>query len=130
MQTYAKSFIPLESDPMVFNDLMYDLGVSPSLAFVDVMSIEDPASLRVIPRPALALILVLPTSAEYERHRQETKEVVEVAEDPKVEKVIFIRQTINNACGLYAMLHAICNFETKGFISMSVTRAAECFLLT
>ena len=64
MQPYAKCFIPLESDPSVLNDLMYDLGVSTTLALVDVLSIEDPALLSVISRPALALILVLPTSDE------------------------------------------------------------------
>ncbi|KAL8935953.1 MAG: hypothetical protein Q9211_004430 [Gyalolechia sp. 1 TL-2023] len=113
---YAKCFIPLESDPSVLNDLMYDLGVSKSLALVDVVSIEDPALLGVIPRPALALILVLPTSDGYERHRRSTKKMVEGAGDLKTEAIIWLRQTIDNACGLYAILHAICNFESTGYI--------------
>ncbi|KAL9027760.1 MAG: hypothetical protein Q9196_003764 [Gyalolechia fulgens] len=113
---YAKCFIPLESDPSVLNDLMYDLRVSKSLALVDVVSIEDPALLGVIPRPALALILVLPTSDGYERHRRSTKKMVEGAGDLKTEAIIWLRQTIDNACGLYAILHAICNFESTGYI--------------
>lgn len=129
-QPDAKCFIPLESGPPVLTDLMYDLGVSTSLALVDVMSIEDPTLLGVISRPALALILVLPTSDEYERHRRSTKRMVEVAEDPNAEEVIWFRQTIDNACGLYAILHAICNFGTKDFIGMSVTRADDFFALT
>jgi len=129
-QPDAKCFIPLESGPPVLTDLMYDLGVSTSLALVDVMSIEDPTLLGVISRPALALILVLPTSDEYERHRRSTKRMVEVAEDPNAEEVIWFRQTIDNACGLYVILHAICNFGTKDFIGMSVTRADDFFALT
>ncbi|KAL9608873.1 MAG: hypothetical protein Q9167_006309 [Letrouitia subvulpina] len=115
-QSYAKCFIPLESDPSVLNDLMYDLGVSTTLALVDVVSIEDPTLLGVISRPALALILVLPTSDEYEEHRQTIKGTFEVAEDTRAGEVFWFRQTIDNACGLYAILHAICNFETKDYI--------------
>lgn len=36
-----KNFIPLESDPTIFRELMHDLGVSTSLKFVDVWSLED-----------------------------------------------------------------------------------------
>ena len=34
----------------------------------------------------------------------------------KGEEMIWIRQTIDNACGLYAILHATCNPETREFI--------------
>lgn len=115
-QPYTKCFIPLESDPSVLSDLMYDLGVSTTLALMDVVSIEDSSLLSLISRPALALILVLPTSDEYERHRR--KVTFEVAEDPIAGEVFWFRQTIDNACGLYAILHAICNFGTKAYIGM------------
>ena len=117
-RSYAKSFIPLESDPSVLNDLMYGLGVSSSLALTDVWSIDDPVQLTLIPRPAFALILVLPTSEEYERHRRSTRVPIGVAEVSKGEEVVWIRQTIDNACGLYAILHATCNFEARAFIGM------------
>src|ERR1700733_5740257 len=38
---FRKAFYPLESNPDVFNDLMYEMGVSKKLAFVDVYSLED-----------------------------------------------------------------------------------------
>lgn len=69
-QPYAKHFIPLESDPPVLNDLMYGLGVSGCLALTDVWSIDDPIQLSSLSRPVYALILVLPTRAEYVRHRR------------------------------------------------------------
>lgn len=84
---YAKCFIPLESNPSVLNDLMYDLGVSNSLALVDVLSIEDPTLFDIISRPALALILVLPTSDEYERYRRSTKKMIEVAKDSHTKEI-------------------------------------------
>ncbi len=121
-QLYAKCFVPLESNPLVLNDLMYGLGVSRSLALTDVWSIDDPIQLSLISRPVFALILVLPTSERYERHRQSTRVPIRIAEDlsGEGEEVIWIRQTIDNACGLYAILHATCNFETRKFIGMPI----------
>ncbi len=124
-QLYAKSFIPIESDPAVLNDLMYGLGVSTSLALTDVWDINDPVQLSLISRPVLALILVLPTSEAYERHRRMTTIPIDLAEDSMAEEVIWFRQTINNACGLYAILHATCNFDTRRFIGLSTMLAEE-----
>lgn len=115
-QPYAKHFIPLESDPPVFNDLMYGLGVSGCLAFTDVWSIDDPVQLSSISRPVYALILVLATCAEYERHRRSSRGPGDTTGEIKGEEMIWIRQTIDNACGLYAILHATCNPETREFI--------------
>ena len=38
-------------------------------------------------------------------------------EGEEEEPVIWFRQTINNACGLYAILHAISNGEARKYIS-------------
>ncbi len=124
-QPYAKQFIPLESDPPVLNDLMYGLGVSRCLALTDVWSIDDPVQLSSISRPVYALILVLPTCEEYERHRRSSRGLGDIAEGFTGEEVIWIRQTIDNACGLYAILHATCNSETKGFIGKSIIDIRE-----
>jgi len=115
-QPYAKHFIPLESDPAVLNDLMYGLGVSGCLAFTDVWSIDDSVQLSSISRPVYALILVLPTFAEYERHRRSSRGPGDTTGEIKGEEMIWIRQTIDNACDLYVILHAICNPETREFI--------------
>lgn len=114
---YRKHYIPLESNPMVFTELIHKLGVSTSLAFHDVLSIDDPNLLGFIPRPALALILVFPTSTVYEEHK--AKE--EISRDDHVsrgedEHVIWYKQTINNACGLYGILHAVSNGDSRNFI--------------
>ena len=90
---YQKHFIPLESNPDVFTQLTHELGVSPTLRFQDVLTLDEPA---LFPRPALALILIFPTSETYET--QISKEEATDEED-----VVWFKQTINNACGLYAI---------------------------
>jgi len=116
---YTKHFIPLESNPDVFTELAHKLGLSTSLVFEDVLSLDDPELLGFLPRPAFALILVFPTTDDYEKRVQD--------EDAKLEEfrtsggagdVIFFKQTINNACGLYAILHAVCNGEARRRIGM------------
>ncbi len=61
---YEKHYIPLESDPEIFTELMHNLGVS-RLSFINVWSLED-NTLVFIPRSILAFILVLPTCPAYE----------------------------------------------------------------
>lgn len=101
---YSKHFVPLESDPEIFTDLVQDLGVSPSVSFTDVWSLEDEA-LAFVPRPVLALILVLPSCPAYEKEKKDDLYLGA----PNSEGVIWLKQTIHNACGLYAILHAVCN---------------------
>jgi len=121
MEHYSKCFIPLESDPTVFGDLLN------ALTFTDVWSIDDPLQLDLIPRPVLALILVLPTCEGYERHRQ-LKEPVYTTND--IKDLVWFRQTIDNACGLYAILHAACNVRASELLSKSLPRIVTSSLLT
>ncbi|KAI4660062.1 uncharacterized protein J4E79_005865 [Alternaria viburni] len=111
---YTKHFIPLESNPDVFTELAHKLGLSTSLVFEDVLSLEDPELLGFLPRPAFALILVFPTTDDYEKRVQdEDATLEEFRSSGGAGDVIFFKQTINNACGLYAILHAVCNGEAR-----------------
>ncbi|KAH7355682.1 ubiquitin C-terminal hydrolase L3 [Pyrenochaeta sp. MPI-SDFR-AT-0127] len=110
VQTYRKHFIPLESNPDVFTELIHKLGLKNSLCFQDVLSLDDPELLAFLPRPAYALILVFPTTADYEkRTKDEEAKLVQWQSSAADADVVFFKQTINNACGLYAVLHAVCN---------------------
>ncbi|KAB8067719.1 hypothetical protein BDV29DRAFT_185677 [Aspergillus leporis] len=100
---YSKHFIPLESDPRTFTELAHKLGVSDCLEFVDVLSLDD--EVDTIPGPVLALILNLPSCPAYEREK--AKEPTHI--DHENEGLVWLKQTINNACGLYAILHSVCN---------------------
>ena len=116
---HRKHYIPLESNPEVFTQLIHTLGVP--LEFWDVFSIDDPELLVMIPRPVFALVLVFPTTKAYEKQC----ELEEASRDEytgcgEKEDVIWFKQTIHNACGLYAILHAACNIygdNTRRFIS-------------
>lgn len=111
---YRKHFIPLESNPEVFTELIHKLGMSKSLCFQDVFSLDDPELLDLLPRPVHALILVFPTTEAYERRVEvEDSEVKDDLNVEDEEDVVFFKQTINNACGLYAILHAVCNGELR-----------------
>ena len=120
---YDKHYIPLEANPVLFTQLIHQLGVSPSLEFQDVLSIDDSDLLAFVPRPVLALILIFPTSDVYE----EQKAVQEAREEEykgygEEEAVVWYKQTINNACGLYGILHAISNGEARSSIRTSTLR--------
>ena len=115
--SYRKHYIPLESNPAVFTQLICRLGVA-TLEFKDVYSIDDPEMLALIPRPVLALILVFPTTEVYEKQiAAEEADREEYASSGDEEDIIWFRQTINNACGLYGILHAVCNGKARAFIS-------------
>ncbi|KAL8847790.1 MAG: hypothetical protein Q9221_007189 [Calogaya cf. arnoldii] len=109
---YAKHFIPLESDPSIFTSLLHSLGGASTLRFVDIWSLDDPDQLAVIPRPVLAFMLVLPTSEDYEDQKADASAgQIEYEDGPERQNITFFRQTIHNACGLYGLLHAICNTQ-------------------
>jgi len=103
--------------------LVHTLGLSPSLAFHDVFSIDDPDLLSFVPRPAHALLLVFPVSKTYETSRaQEDAErhdcFASNADDSSTadENVIWYKQTIGNACGLIGLLHSVSNGAAKAQI--------------
>ena len=64
-----KAWFPLESHPDVFTEVTRGVGVSSPLAWADVLSIDEPEILAMTPRPALALVLVFPTTPHYHAQR-------------------------------------------------------------
>ena len=80
---------------------MHELGVYSKFMFIDVWSLDD-EMLAFVQRPVQALILVLPSCPAYER-------VSDVYPISVNRNILWFSQTIKNACGLYAILHAVCN---------------------
>jgi ubiquitin carboxyl-terminal hydrolase L3 len=114
MTLYRKHFIALESDPDVFNELIRLLGAPQSLQFEDVLSLDGP---HLFPRPVLALILIFPTTEGYERRKDLEDATCNKANYVDDDGVVWYKQTINNACGLYAILHALSNGEAREVLS-------------
>ena len=106
---YQTHFVPLESDPDIFNFLLHSLRANAKLIFKEVYTLDEP---DILPHPALALILIFPTSNAYESR----KTLEEASTTEHLRNVVWFKQTINNACGLYAVLHAVCNGDGKSFI--------------
>lgn len=130
-KTYRKHFVPLESNPEVFTELIHALGVSPSLSYQDVYSLDDPDLLAFIPRPVYALVLVFPCGDEYEEKvAREEAGMALYDEAGADEKVVFWKQTIHNACGLYALLHGICNGKTREKLGKLVEPPMYSFIAT
>jgi ubiquitin carboxyl-terminal hydrolase L3 len=106
--TYRKHYIPLESDPEIFTCLMHKVGVNAPLKFVDVWSLERD-EIQCLPSPVQALILIMPACPAYEEQRVK----IQSLKSDENEEVVWFRQTINNACGLYAILHCACNIPNS-----------------
>jgi ubiquitin carboxyl-terminal hydrolase L3 len=112
-------FIPLESDPDIFTKLIQEFGIR-SLEFQDVLSLDLadllPGGGLALPTPVYALILIFPTTEAYEADLKAAKRLAHsegthyTGHGPQ-EPVIWFEQTIHNACGLYAILHAISNLD-------------------
>jgi len=111
-----KHFLPLESNPEVFTELSHRLGLSPSFAFHDVLSLDDADLLAFVPRPALALVLVFPASGTYSADLAEDKDTPEYSLCGDDEDAVWFKQTIHNACGLYGILHALSNGAARDHI--------------
>jgi len=116
--TKRKYFVPLENNPEVMTSLLHNLGLSPALQFHDVYSIDDPDLLAFIPRPAHALLLVFPVSDSYEKFRREEDESREeyTGAGPD-EPVLWYKQTIGNACGLFGLLHGVSNGAARNHVT-------------
>ncbi|TGJ82966.1 hypothetical protein E0Z10_g5783 [Xylaria hypoxylon] len=119
MATGKKYFIPLESNPELFTELIHELGMSKRLVFHDLLTLSpsDEDLLAFLPRPALALVLVIPAPEGYAaRLGEEEKDIPLHDKKGDEEDVMFYYQTIGNACGLYATLHAVSNGDARAFV--------------
>ncbi|KAI4281734.1 MAG: hypothetical protein L6R35_005578 [Caloplaca aegaea] len=98
--------------------LVHKLGLSPTLAFHDVYSLDDPSLLAFVPRPVYALLLVFPTTDIYEKARAtEDGPLPEYNASGSGEEVLWFRQTIRNACGMMGLLHCACNGGARELIA-------------
>lgn len=104
----------MEANPTVFNTLSSSLTLSKKLTFHDVYSLDDTDLLSFIPRPALALILIFPASSHefedwFKKDEENRHEFVNPNDGNCPSDIIWFKQTIGNACGLYGILHALCS---------------------
>ena len=78
---------------------LWEMGLSKEWGIVDVLGFDEEL-LHFLPQPVVALILLYPTSKV---------QCPGDGEEPAPEGVYFMKQTVRNACGTIALLHAVGN---------------------
>lgn len=102
---YQKRWLPLESNPDVFNQLGRMLGLPPRVEFYEIFGF-DPELLSLVPSPCHAALVCFPLTDEY-------VEGAKAATAVDANGVYFLRQTVPNACGTVALMHAHANLPAE-----------------
>lgn len=105
----SKRVIPLESNPEIFTEMAFKLGLSPVLQFHDVLSLSEPDLLAFLPQPVYGIIMLFPLTKEYEEYRRKYDSTKPEYHNDLKDKVSWFKQTIGNGCGLYGLLHILAN---------------------
>lgn len=114
-----------ENNPDVMNQLATKLGLSSDLQFYDVYSLDEPELLGDIPRPALALLVIIPLTPAWDRSRKaEDADKEPYTGSGPAEPVIWFKQTIGHACGSIGLLHSVINGPAVDFIKRDSDLAA------
>ncbi|GAA5956711.1 hypothetical protein JCM3765_005715 [Sporobolomyces pararoseus] len=104
-------WLPLESNPQSFNEWSASLGLDTSAyEFADVYGL-DADCLSWVKQPVKCVLMLFPITKEYEQMRLEQDKKVEEDGVEGVADVIYFKQTIGNACGTFALLHALGNTD-------------------
>ncbi|NP_001345364.1 Ubiquitin carboxyl-terminal hydrolase 3 [Zea mays] len=104
---------PLESTPAVFNQFVWSLGVpEDDVEFHDVYGLDADA-LDMVPQPVLAVVLCFPDPPQDASYPSE--QLLISGEKETQDQVYFIKQieSLGNACGTIALLHAVGNASSK-----------------
>jgi ubiquitin carboxyl-terminal hydrolase L3 len=114
-----------ENNPDVMNQLAAKLGLSADLQFYDVYSLDEPSLLSHIPRPALALLVIIPLTSAWDQARkaEDASQQPYTGSGPD-EPVIWFQQTIGHACGSIGLLHSVINGPAAAFIKPGSDLAA------
>ncbi len=115
MDKYITTWSPLTSEPELLNQLMYDLGVARNIAFQDVLDIE--ADLN----NAVAVIIIYPESEDDETRKIFEEEQREHTDPESTGIRCFIKQNIDNACGMIAVINAVLNSTARSSISKHIS---------
>lgn len=106
--------MPLEANPISFNNLAQKLGLDTSQFCIhDVLGFDDEL-LALIPRPVKAAILLYPSPKRFDdpeaiAAEEEVKKRWPFNDSASLKEVVYIRQTLSNHCGTMALLHSLAN---------------------
>ena len=107
------------------NQLALKLGLSSELQFYDVYSLDGSEQLAHIPRPALALLVIIPLTPAWDQSRKaEDANKEHCTDSGPNESVIWFKQIIGHACGSMGLLHSLINGPAINFIERDSDLAA------
>ncbi|KAI8475782.1 MAG: peptidase C12, ubiquitin carboxyl-terminal hydrolase 1 [Monoraphidium minutum] len=107
----GKKWLPLESNPEVMTEFAERIGLDTTQhAFYDVLGLDEEL-LAMVPQPVAAVLLLYPITSDTEAAAKADDErlAAEGAAAGHPGGVYYLKQTIGNACGTIAMLHAFGN---------------------
>ncbi|KAL0215834.1 hypothetical protein P9112_008018 [Eukaryota sp. TZLM1-RC] len=100
------SWIPLESNPSVLTSFAQRLGLPSQYQFEDIFGLDDEL-LAMVPQPVKAAIFLFPITDKIEQYNKEEEEQLSTVAPNN--DLFFAIQDIPNACGTYAIIHAVLN---------------------
>ena len=114
-----KQWLPLESNPDLMTKYLHTLGATRAFAFHDVYG-TDESLLSIIPQPVLAVLLLFPITPASEAYASQHRGT------SGGDDVYYMKQTVGNACGTIALLHAVLNNTTA--LELDTSKFAAKFL--
>ena len=109
-------WLPVESNPEVFNSFAAKMGFPQTLVWQDVMSLED-WGLEMLPAPVRACAMVYEITPEQEAFKA-TEEAARAAAAAPAVLPFFMAQQIPNACGTIALIHTCVNLAVGGDVAV------------
>jgi ubiquitin carboxyl-terminal hydrolase L3 len=112
---HPRSIQPWESSEEVFTSAASQLGLPETLFFKEIWDLQD-----FLPSGTIALILVYPTPTDYEERK--TRGSISPGDSDHGTgqqnlDVTYLSQKVQNACGPYALFHAVFNSHARQRIS-------------
>ncbi|XLR69398.1 hypothetical protein S83_020070 [Arachis hypogaea] len=96
----------------------YGLGLPPDEAeSCDVYGLDDDL-LQMVPSPVLSVLFLYPLTSKTEEERLQQEN--EKRENSN--KVYFMKQTVDNACGTIGLLHALGNITSEIMLAWCISR--------
>ncbi|KIK94608.1 hypothetical protein PAXRUDRAFT_827811 [Paxillus rubicundulus Ve08.2h10] len=105
-------WIPLESNPKVFNSWAYEAGLVDTQAhFEDIYGLDDEI-LDLMPQAVKAVALLFPcTGLVAEKRKEEDAKIKASGQEPIDPTILWMKQTISNACGTMGLIHSLANTD-------------------
>ncbi|THH32359.1 hypothetical protein EUX98_g1801 [Antrodiella citrinella] len=106
-------WVPMEANPTVMNEgeqWARKAGlVTSEYNLSDIYGFDEDL-LALVPQPVKAIVLLFPYEELLPHHREEDSQIQKDGQYPIDPAVVWIKQTIDNACGTMGLIHSLLNY--------------------